>query len=317
MLQNNKLDLIPQLCVNFYRNGMNQKRIFYRDLIDHDHVDTDSGDDKIGLMMRLAFSSKSCPICAEICCEYRHLSERKLRPSKGKTIYAFCEPIILICKKCGWWQTNKECNFLDNNLKIRTSTYAHSYHAVIESIDISSDNVIIEDLRRHLLINWNDRKFISPGKAEALVKSLLKEHLSCDVFSATANVNTPDGGIDLLVAHKNGKIQSAVQVKRRIKKNTEPVSEVRNFVGALVIENFKKGIFVTTAERYSAPVKKIPNKLANRLELELMDGNELFEILKCFTKPEELVIPPDVKSDSVWVDEFGNELSTIQVIYDS
>nr|WP_320194268.1 restriction endonuclease [uncultured Desulfobacter sp.] len=174
---------------------------------------------------------------------------------------------------------------------------------------------MIKDLRRHLFINWDDRKFISSGKAESLVKSLLKEHLSCDVFSATANVNSPDGGIDLLVAHENGNIKCAVQVKRRIKKNIEPVSEVRNFVGALVIEDFKKGIFVTTAEKYSSPAKKIPNKLGNRLELELIDGNELFEILKCFTKPEELIIPPDVNSDSIWTDGLGQELNTIQVIY--
>lgn len=297
---------------------MTNKRIFYRDLIEHDHVYTDNGEDQIGLMMRSSFTTKVCPFCSETFNEYRHIPEDK-SPPDSKILHVIMEPIIVICKKCGWWQTKEEGKLIGANIESKIKNQivnsAYSYHAVIESIDISSNNIMVEDLRRHLLNNWQDRKLISAGKAESLVKSLLKEHLNCDIFSATANVNEPDGGIDLYVGHENGRVKSAVQVKRRITKETESVSEVRNFVGALVIENLKKGIFVTTAEKYSSVAKKIPDKLNNRLELELIDGNELFEILKCYTKPEELIIPPKVNSKSIWVDKDGNELNTIQVIY--
>ncbi len=167
-----------------------------------------------------------------------------------------------------------------------------------------------------MLKSWEDRKLISAGAAESLVQSILKEHLSCDVLTSTANVNDPDGGIDLHVCSKNGNIISAVQVKRRISQNTESVSEVRNFVGAMEIEDIKKGIFVTTADKFTKPANKIPEKLKSinsRLELQLIDGQSLFELLKCNIRPETLIMPPDV--ESIWIGECGNRFTTQSLIY--
>lgn len=298
---------------------MINNRVFYRDLIEHDHVDTDCGEDKIGLMMRSSFSSRVCPICTNGTVQYRHTPEDQLPPPEPYTYYSIMEPIISVCKICGWWQSKAECITKGHksviNAKNTISEWAYSYHPIIEKIDISSNKIIIDDLRKHLLNNWQDRKLISAGKAESLVQSLLKEHLKCDVFSSTTNVNAPDGGIDLYVCHDNGEIKAAVQVKRRITKEVEPVTEVRNFVGALAIENIKKGIFVTTAKRYSSVANKIPEKLNNRLELDLISGNELFEILNCHTQPSELIIPPYVKENMVWRDKRGNEFNTMQIIY--
>jgi restriction endonuclease Mrr len=95
----------------------------------------------------------------------------------------------------------------------------------------------------------------------------------------------------------------------------EPVTEVRNFVGALTIDNIKKGIFVTTAEKFSSVARSIPEKLNTRLELELINGDELLEILRNNTKPHESIIPPYVKSDNFWRDENGSEFDTSQIIY--
>ncbi|HFQ5215840.1 TPA: restriction endonuclease [Vibrio vulnificus] len=292
-------------------------RVFYRDLIEHDHVYTDSGDDEIGLMMRSSFKSGLCPICVCETSIYQHIPEDQAPPEPYEH-YAIMQPVMLVCGHCGWWQSKAICVTRSHpslpKFKGGSSEWAYSYHPVIEQVDITSNKVAIADMRQHLLKNWEDRKLISAGKAESLVKSLLKEHLKCDVFSSTANVNKPDGGIDLFVAHENGEVKAAVQVKRRITKDVEPVTEVRNFVGALAIENIQKGIFVTTAERYSSVARDVPEKLNNRLELELISGNELFDILKCFTKPDDLIIPPYVKADMVWQDNCGNLLKLEEIL---
>lgn len=293
-------------------------RVFYRDLIEHDHVYTDSGDDEIGLMMRSSFKSGLCPICVCETSIYQHIPEDQAPPPEPYQHYAIMHPVMLVCGKCGWWQSKAICVTRSHpslpKYKGGNSEWAYSYHPVIERVDITSNKVAIADIRQHLLRNWEDRKLISAGKAESLVESLLKEHLKCDVFSSTANVNKPDGGMDLFVAHENGEVKAAVQVKRRITKDVEPVTEVRNFVGALAIENIQKGIFVTTAERYSSVARDVPEKLNNRLELELISGNELFDILKCFTKPDDLIIPPYVKADMVWQDNGGNLLKLEEIL---
>ncbi len=310
-------------CVAHYLIGRYVKRnkklnrVFYRELIEHDHVYTDSGDDEIGLMMRSSFKSGRCPVCVGDTLVYSHVPQDQA-PPEPYTYYTIMKPVMLVCGKCGWWQSKAECVMKSHPSLTKSieqkGEWAYSYHPVIEQVNISSNQVAIADIRQHLLKNWEDRKFISAGKAESLVESLLKEHLKCDVFSSTANVNKPDGGIDLFVAHENGEIKAAVQVKRRISKNVEPVTEVRNFVGALAIENIQKGIFVTTAERYSSIALDIPEKLNSRLELDLIDGNKLFEILKCFTKPEDIIIPPYVNTSMVWKDKSGRSFGLEEIL---
>lgn len=223
--------------------------------------------------------------------------------------------ILHICNTCSWWHSTQEG--LQNGDGQKTFS-PFVYYPVIDELDISTDSIALEDLKSNLLMRWDDRKLISSGKAESLVPSILKEHLSCDVFTATANTNAADGGIDLHVCSKNGSVISAVQVKRRIKKDSEPVSEVRDFVGAMVIEGFQKGYFVTTAQRFTSVAQRIPNQLKqinSRLELELIDGQKLFELLKTHAKPETLIVPPSVENSSIWVGPKGNRLTTLQLIY--
>lgn len=297
---------------------MKNNRVIYRDIIEHDHVYTDCGEDEVGLKMRASFTSGICPICLYQLTQYRHIPEDMTPPSEPYFHYIVLEPIITVCKKCGWWQSKAEGiskshpSILPKNES--KSEWAYSYHPVIDVIDISSNVIAINDLRNHLLKNWSDRNKISAAKAELLVQSLLKEHFKCDVFSATANVNQADGGIDLYVCHDNGEIKTAVQVKRRITKDVESVTEVRNFVGALLIENIKKGIFVTTAERYSSVAIEIPRKLNSRLELQLINGLELYEILQTLTPPNEIIIPPYVNKEMIWHDN-KNSIYTLNEIF--
>ena len=248
------------------------KRKFYKGLIELDHGIDDLGKKDTGDLIENSFKTGLCPICNSPLNKYHHtppFAEDEYRPPEP---WIIMNPILYLCNLCNWWHSTKEGRING----VGRNTYSPNIHyPVLEEIDISSNSIVINDLKLNLLKNWEDRKLISAGAAESLVQSILKEHLSCDVRTSTANVNDPDGGIDLHVCSKNGNIISAVQVKRRISKNTESVSEVRNFVGALEIEGINKGIFVTTADRFTKPANKIPEKLKSinsRLELELIDG---------------------------------------------
>lgn len=86
----------------------------------------------------------------------------------------------------------------------------------------------------------------------------------------------------------------------------------------MAIEGIKKGVFVTTADRFTKPVSMVPERLKSinsRLELELIDGQRLFELLKCSIRPEKLIIPPDIDEGSVWVWECGKIFTTQSLIY--
>jgi restriction system protein len=211
---------------------------------------------------------------------------------------------LFLCHACGWWQVRQDSVSYAPGARLGDTPeyfarYACHYHSVLEDVDISSNDVAVADLRRHLRLRWNDRTLISAGKAEELVAAVLRDHLQCDVYHATAHVNTPDDGIDLFVASRDGNIKAAVQVKRRITAEVEPVEPIRSFVGALVIEGYDRGIFVTTALQFSPAALQVPNARPvknRRLELELIDGERLLELLRATSPPQQVRLPDIIMS---------------------
>lgn len=224
---------------------------------------------------------------------------------------------LYVCQMCGWWRSNERMIFYPFTGVNPRSPY--DYCPAIEEIDIRDSKVATDDLIFHLTRKWEDRKLISASAAESLVADLLKEHLQCDIFSATANTNMADRGIDLHVCHRNGDVLAAVQVKRRMNKEVEGVAEVRNFIGALAVENISKGIFVTTATRYTREAKRAASKLAggtrSRLELDLIDGGELFEILKTLPRDDKLILPNNIEGTDIWLDATGGKHTTRMLLY--
>ncbi|MFA9389322.1 MAG: restriction endonuclease [Prolixibacteraceae bacterium] len=282
----------------------NPIRLFYRGFEKHDHIDVEIGDDSIGYNIMKSFQNNLCPNCGNIFESYSHEVENPvytIYPNSEKEIHAVNIHTILHCGHCGWWQLKQIQNIGDYK-----ANWAYQFHGILENIDISKNNIATEDIRRHLKNNWDDRKYISAKKAEDLVRSILKEHLSCDVYHSTANVNSPDGGIDLFVCSTNGKIISAVQVKRRITDKKESVSEVRNFVGALVLEGYNKGVFITTAKDFTKSAKQIqsnPQLTKYKLELDMINGSQLLELLHAQEPPDKYDLPLGLTLSTKWLDK--------------
>jgi hypothetical protein len=287
------------------------QRLVYKSYLAYDHADADAGEINFGH----AIFEGICPFCQSQFKQYIH--EPPLNSYKKQE--EIMRRRLHLCSSCGWWQLNLEGEFAVDGHKC-VALWWKLYHAILVHVDISSNNVAIEDLRTHLARRWDERKYISAQKAEDLVAGILKEHYSCDVHRVTANANTADGGIDLFLVEDNGKIHSAVQVKRRIDRDVEAVKEVRDFVGALLLEGLERGIFVTTATRFSTPAQKVPknpNLEKHKLELKLIDGEMLLELLKHSISSSTLSLPVSIDCNTFWLSSDGKNHSTLELLFPS
>ena len=90
-----------------------------------------------------------------------------------------------------------------------------------------------------------------------------------------------DGGKDLIVLDSDEPI--LVQIKRRHNPNTvELLNGVREFVGTLFIENSRRGIYISTAQRFSKGSKNTIKKVLNERKLdyfEFIDYNKLCSLI--------------------------------------
>ena len=290
-------------------NSSSFHRLIYKNYLTYDHVDVDAGEIDFGRAMFRGI----CPFCQSHFKQYTH----KPQLTSDKKQEEVMKRRLHLCSSCGWWQLNLESEFEANGKKL-VALWWELNHAVLAHVDISSNNTAVEDLKSHLARCWDDRKYISAQKAEDLVAGILKDHYKCNIHRVTANANSADGGIDLFLVENDGKIHSAVQVKRRIDRNVESVKEVRDFVGALILEGVERGIFVTTAKRYSAPAQAIPknpNLAKHKLELKLIDGEKLLDLLRYSISLSPLSLPVSIDCNTSWLDENGNIFSTIDLLF--
>jgi len=291
------------------------KRLAYRDFQEHDHVDADAGWDEVGLAVRRGFKERICAFCGTGYQEFKRIQP----PEKIAALKAgemLMEETVLVCRTCGWWQLGAEGIVKmgpipieqarhiiamferdgldpDVNPPIR-STYWAQYHGVFKVLDLASADTAMDELKAQLWRRWDDRKYISADAAERLVADLLRDHLDCEVMQVKGNANTADAGIDLYVCSKDGEVLRAVQVKRRETDKRESLKDIRNFVGALLMEGHDDGIFVTTASSFTGPAMEVPKKLADRHErihLSLIDGERLLELLENSGQSSELRLP--------------------------
>jgi hypothetical protein len=82
---------------------------------------------------------------------------------------------------------------------------------------------------------------------EQLVAAAFRETMPCEV----RHLGGPgDNGVDVLMI--TAEKAYAIQVKRRADpQKTEPVSSIREFLGAMILEGHRNGIFVSTAAQFS------------------------------------------------------------------
>ena len=158
----------------------------------------------------------------------------------------FKEIIARKCNNCGWWEFEEELPLEYTN---GDSYCAKSIHrrAVLREFSVAGSDVPIRSLRKHITRYPNSIYSMNPIRLEKLVASVFSDFMDCEAI----HVGGPnDKGIDVVLI--KGERQYVIQVKRRSSNNaTEAVSGIREFLGAMVLRNSLKGIFVSTAKRFS------------------------------------------------------------------
>lgn len=218
-----------------------------------------------------------CPWCGLMCEDFGEVDG----PDNYLTITSIQE-----CPKCGWWaakqKTEEEVLLKDGLMNLRGGR--RYIAAILKQFDPSSREAAIEELRQYLSRNYSDIRSINPQKMEELVRSVYKDFLDCDVHYFTNNTYSADGGIDLVALEGENGIETAIQVKRRTRNVAESVSTIREFVGAMAIEGYRKGIFVTTG-RFSKAAKSLPSRVntlyGRKVSLNLIDSAGFEELVRC------------------------------------
>ena len=198
---------------------------------------------------------------------------------------------IFECPQCGWWEgISKYTDMPDNPFENIQSYHENKYYyGIVNFFDLSSKELPLEVLYNELNKNKQILYDINPYKSEELVQSVLSDFFDCEVKHVG---QTGDGGKDLIVVQSEHPI--LVQVKRRENPNhVELIKGIREFVGTLFIEGSKKGIYVSTAKKFSKGSIEVANELVNNRKLEyfnLIDYDKLVSMLnieKNIKKPWE------------------------------
>jgi hypothetical protein len=278
-----------------------QQKLFYKKYKEHNIEESKLGD--ISERVFNSFLNHCCPNCNTKFQEYSRFNEERMLYDNsqltGTSIKETWKLILLVCNSCGWWQVTRK------GFRGKESAITHdifTFHSILERVDPGSDRMAMINLRQKLQDNWKSHKDLSSAEMAELVRDILKEHYSCDVIHTKSHVNTPDGGIDLLIAHDGTVIKEGVQVKRRLNGKPESISYVRDFLGALMIKGLQKGTFVTTSERFTKDVVEAQAILYknSKIELNLIDAGRLLELLNATTPTQTLNFPLGFTEHAYW-----------------
>lgn len=199
-------------------------------------------------------------------------------------------PTISICPSCGWWKIAKD-------IFISTKSQYWIIHfgsiASLKKFDHSDISSPAEEIKQFLAAKYENRFDIHPRKFEEVVASVFKSH---NLLPELTNYSA-DGGIDIILRTPHNET-IAVQVKRY--KNSIKVSAIRELLGAMVINGYTRGAFVTTST-FQPGGFEIQKKLERTgLSLELIDGENFLKKLKASQikslhqyqdELEELILP--------------------------
>ncbi len=168
------------------------------------------------------------------------------------------------CLACGWWSIVEEY-WIAAEWQIWQLFYG--LDGIIKDINVADASVPINELRSFLIRKYTKRFYVNP-------KSF--EHLAASVFSdlgynTVCTGYSKDGGIDLILNNNSNTI--GVQIKRT--KNNIKVEQIRAFLGAMVVNGYNKGFFVSTSNFQSGC-----NKIANRVGIELINASKFYDALK-------------------------------------
>jgi len=173
-----------------------------------------------------------------------------------------------MCPTCGWWKISREVGDLIDE-------FVEYYGAVatLHDLDLIDLSTPIEEVKQYLVAKYESRYDMHPRLFEETVASVFRGL----GYRAKVTAYSGDGGIDIILEGQDSN-EIGVQVKRY--RNSISVEQIRSLVGALMLERYTKGIFVTTS-KFQSGASGVAKRAALRgIQIELIDAEKFFDALK-------------------------------------
>jgi HJR/Mrr/RecB family endonuclease len=183
---------------------------------------------------------------------------------------------IRCCDVCGWWQASEEyVNYPIAGIKYCTQECAAA--GSLLNLDITDLRTPVNEIRSYLLAKYNSRTSVHPRLMEQTVGAVFSDL----GYRTEVTAYSRDAGIDVVL--EDGSKRIGVQVKRT--KNTIEVEQIREFIGALLLNGITSGCFVTTTNfsKGSREAGAAAGKVGH--PIELVDAPIFLEMLKITRRP--------------------------------
>lgn len=179
------------------------------------------------------------------------------------------EERLRVCPLCGWWIAFRETVSCGPIVEVNTFGGVGG----LKILDMSDVNAPLSEVRQYLTARFETRFTISPRLFEQTVASVFSDL----GYSTRVTAYSGDDGIDVILDGKNGDM-IGVQVKRY--RDRIAVAQIRELIGALVINRLTKGFFVTTSDFQSGAQRTANLALQQGVRVELVNASEFYEALK-------------------------------------
>lgn len=188
----------------------------------------------------------------------------------------FGKIFVSVCHNCGWWESSDEC-IIEHGEENWYRAREIRRRGLLREFSVGGCELPLETLRSYIRKRPDILRDIHPKKLEQLVGAVFGEFMNCEAI----NLGGPnDGGVDLILI--NGEHRYVFQVKRRASsKKAESVVGIREFLGAMLLKREMKGIFVSTAPRFSRHANLAAREIKNRKlvdYIKLVNAKKLIDV---------------------------------------
>jgi HJR/Mrr/RecB family endonuclease len=236
-----------------------------------------------------------CPFCARATHKAFSTGIIEYDPEERDTRKDIHHLVVASSCECGWWSILHDETPDAHNLYSPPTSRTH-IRAVLRRFDVMDQRLSVEALRTEIKRRPQVLDAIGPRKMEELASSVMG-----DFFPGCKSKicgKSGDGGIDLLLVMADKPFAVQVKHRQRVDK-AEPVNAVREFIGAMLLEDMAHGIYVTTAEHFSPASQNAASKILRNgkvQEFKLIDRRSFLEMIAAtarqVSQPWLQYIPP-------------------------
>jgi len=218
---------------------------------------------------------EECMFCRSKLLDAREIVDKQkgriLKPDQTHDLEADNTGVGL-CGRCGWWTAYRYEKMRTGDLESTVREYGS--YGVLKNLSLADLSIPIEEVRDYLTARYQSRNEIHPRLFEETVATVFKDL----GYSVEVTAYSGDGGIDVILSKSSERV--GVQVKRY--QDAIEAEQIRSFIGALVIGDYTRGIYVTTSH-FRKGAKETAEKGASirggGIPIELIDAPRFYEAL--------------------------------------